>query len=96
MNLHMLIRNICPNPVLDLTAEAVGHLYATRTAAGGANSFAKDTRMHLHLDHIRIADAISRGDPDAARDLMREHTASSAKAIFEAFPGLEDQLVDWQ
>jgi GntR family transcriptional repressor for pyruvate dehydrogenase complex len=93
---HILIKDICPNPVLDLVAEAVAHIYSTRTAAGGASRFTQDTRMHLHLDHIRIADAIQRGDPDAARDLMRQHMTTSAAAIFDAFPDLPDEMVDWQ
>jgi DNA-binding FadR family transcriptional regulator len=92
---HTLVDAISPNPVLDLITEAVGHIYSTRTATGGAN-FAAHTRRHLYLDHIRIADAVAGGDPGAARDLMRTHMQSSATAILQAFPDLENQLVDWQ
>jgi DNA-binding FadR family transcriptional regulator len=93
---HLLIREICPNPVLDLICNAVAHIYSTRTAAGGANLFTQETRMQLYVDHIRIADAIQRGDPHAARELSFAHATCSARAILEAFPDLENDLVDWQ
>jgi GntR family transcriptional repressor for pyruvate dehydrogenase complex len=90
------VREINPNPVLVLLAESASHIYSSRTAHGGANLFTPETRIRLHLDHIRIADAIQHGDPDSARRLMREHMASASEAIFDASPELADELVDWQ
>ena len=93
---HTLVREISPNPVLDLLAESASHIYSSRTAHGGANLFTPETRIRLHLDHIRIADAIQHADGDSARRLMREHMASASEAIFDASPELADELVDWQ
>ncbi len=93
---HLLVRDIDPNPVLDLLTESVSHIFASRTAGGGANHFTKDTRTRLHFDHIRIADAIQGGDAETARGLMRDHMESAARAIFEVAPELADHLVDWQ
>jgi GntR family transcriptional regulator, transcriptional repressor for pyruvate dehydrogenase complex len=92
----ILVREINPNPVLDLLSESASHIYSSRTAHGGANLFTPETRIRLQLDHIRIADAIQHGDPDSARRLMREHMASASEAIFDASPELADELVDWQ
>lgn len=93
---HLLVRDLSPNPVLDLLTESVSHIYSSRTAAGGANLFSNETRTKLHFDHIRIADAIEGGDADAARELMREHMAAASRAIFDVAPDLADELVDWQ
>jgi GntR family transcriptional regulator, transcriptional repressor for pyruvate dehydrogenase complex len=93
---HLLVRDISPNPVLDLLTESVSHIFSSRTAEGGANLFSYDTRTRLHFDHIRIADAIEAGDPDTARELMREHMTVASRAIFEVAPDLADDLVDWQ
>ncbi|MDA4108132.1 FadR/GntR family transcriptional regulator [Mycolicibacterium holsaticum] len=93
---HLLVRDVDPNPVLDLLTESVSHIFASRTADGGANLFSNDTRTRLHFDHIRIADAIQAGDAETARALMRDHMASAARAIFEIAPDLAEDLVDWQ
>ncbi|GAT06901.1 hypothetical protein AU184_20610 [Mycolicibacterium novocastrense] len=93
---HIVVRDICPNPALDLLTESVSHIFSSRTAQGGANLFSDMTRTRLHFDHIRIADAIEAGDPDAARELMREHMTTASQAIFEVAPDLADNLVDWQ
>lgn len=92
---HLLVRDVDPHPVVDLLTESVSHIFASRTADGGANQFSKDTRTRLHFDHIRIADAIQAGDADTARTMMRDHMASAARAIFEVAPDLADHLVDW-
>ncbi|OBH00542.1 hypothetical protein A5698_08900 [Mycobacterium sp. E136] len=93
---HLFVRDICPNPALDLLTESVSHIFSSRTAQGGANLFSDMTRTRLHFDHIRIADAIEAGDPDAARELMREHMTVASQAIFDVAPDLADDLVDWQ
>jgi GntR family transcriptional regulator, transcriptional repressor for pyruvate dehydrogenase complex len=93
---HTLIQDINPNPVLDLVTEAVSHIYATRAAAGGVNFFPQNTRMRLHLDHIRIADAVQGGQPDLARQLMHDHQIVATRAIFEVYPDLSSQLVEWE
>jgi GntR family transcriptional regulator, transcriptional repressor for pyruvate dehydrogenase complex len=93
---HRLVQAINPNPVLDLVTEAVSHIYSTRAAAGGVNFFPMETRMRLHLDHIRIADAIQGGQCDLARQLMLDHQIIATRAIFDVFPDLGSQLVEWE
>jgi GntR family transcriptional regulator, transcriptional repressor for pyruvate dehydrogenase complex len=92
---HRFVHQISPNPVIDLLSDAVGHIYMTRTARGGASRFSRDTRQRLNVDHLRIADAIQAGDTTTARDLTHEHMLRASEAIFEVFPDLPDELVDW-
>lgn len=90
---HSVILGVSGNPILDVFGEALKKIFAERIVSG---VFPPEYRSEIAAQHQGIADAIIRGDPEGAEKAMRSHMEQYARHLFERFPGLLDEVIDWR
>ena len=90
---HAMVSRMSGNPVLDLFASAIRHIYAERQYG---LTYPEDERERVVQDHVAIAVAIRDGEAELAERLMREHMADFGESSAERYPGMLDEPVDWR
>ncbi|WP_068118948.1 FadR/GntR family transcriptional regulator [Tropicimonas marinistellae] len=85
---HLLVASACGNQILE---SLVGHMWKMRETG----QLWPELQKHVRIDkartrgvyeHMRILDAISRQDAEAAREEMRKHLEGVMASLEEAFP----------
>lgn len=90
---HSLLSGISTNPVLDLMGRSLKDLYTDRIES---LLFPPETRSRVDDDHRRIARLIVAGDAGTAEREMRAHMEEFLSASAGKYPGILDEIVDWQ
>ncbi|MGY1743536.1 MULTISPECIES: FadR/GntR family transcriptional regulator [unclassified Blastococcus] len=90
---HKTIAAMSGNPVLNLMSSSLEEIF--RDQISGLLS-PKDQRRHVLEVHAGIAEAIARGDADAAEKLMREHMQEYADWVEQRQPQMIDEIIDWR
>lgn len=90
---HDLVAGMSGNRVLDLLGRALKDIYLDRVSEV---VFGNEDREFILKEHIRIAQAILKGDGRRAEKLMYEHMVIYADTVEERYPGLLDEVVDWR
>ena len=80
------------NPILDLTVQSLQECWL---AMKRQNPFPRDASHH-DRDHIRIAQAILKGEDNDAEWLMRRHMDYCAVFARKHFADLMEQVIDWR
>lgn len=89
---HAMVSGMSGNPVLDLFARAIRHIYADRQQG---LTYPEHARERVVREHVAIARAVRDGQSELAERLMREHMADFGEFSESRYPGLLDELVDW-
>ena len=90
---HALVSGMSTNPVLDLVGRSLKDLYTDRIES---LVFPPDTRARVDEDHRRIARLIMSGDASQAELEMRIHMEEFLANSASKYPGILDEIVDWQ
>ena len=90
---HRGVASMSGNPVLNLMSSSLEEIF--RDQVNGLLS-PKDERKHVLEVHTDIADAIARGDAEAAEKHMREHMQEYADWVYSGHPQLIDAIIDWK
>ena len=90
---HTVVLGMSGNPLLNLVATSLKDIFTTRISG---LLFPTEERTKVQAVHRAIAEAIDRGDADAAERLMRDHMQEYAANVAARFPGLMDEIVDWR
>jgi len=80
------------NPILDLTVQSLQECWL---AMKRQNPFPRDASHH-DRDHIRIAQAILKGEDNDAEWLMRRHMDYCSVFARKHFADLMEQVIDWR
>jgi GntR family transcriptional regulator, transcriptional repressor for pyruvate dehydrogenase complex len=83
MRYHLTIARLAGNPILAQVIESLIELYSFEQLL--LISF-YDDRPRDHREHVGILEAISRKDPEQARELMRQHL-EGVKAVVDSAMG---------
>jgi DNA-binding FadR family transcriptional regulator len=59
-------------------------------------TYRRASRKHVAAVHDEICAAIEAGDPDAARDAMRQHMVETHAFFERKFPKVMDQVLTWE
>ena len=89
---HGLVAGIPRNPVLQLFAQAVRHIYGDRQQDV---TFPDAERQRVLDEHVEIALEILAGDGGCAEDMMREHMDEFGRFAEDRHPGMLEERVDW-
>jgi GntR family transcriptional repressor for pyruvate dehydrogenase complex len=90
---HKTVASMSANPVLNLMCSSLEEIF--RDQVSGLLS-PKEMRRHVLEVHSAIADAIARGEADAAEKLMREHMQEYADWVEQRQPQMIDEIIDWR
>lgn len=90
---HGVVAGLSGNRILDLFGEAIKEVWFDRASS---LVFPTSAREQTRKDHELIAKAIATGDGKKAERLMREHMHEFIEYVFERFPGLLDEVVEWR
>jgi DNA-binding FadR family transcriptional regulator len=90
---HSLLSGMSTNPVLDLIGRSLKDLYTDRIET---LVFPAETRQRVDADHREIARLILAGDADGAESAMRAHMEEFLSNSASKYPGILDEIVDWQ
>jgi DNA-binding FadR family transcriptional regulator len=89
---HDLVAHAGGNRVLGLMARSLKDIYTTRVREV---CFSTSESASVADTHGAIADAIANRNPDLAEELMRQHVLAMNDRMWEDYPGLLDEVVDW-
>jgi DNA-binding FadR family transcriptional regulator len=90
---HGVVAGLSGNRILDLFGEAIKEVWFDRASA---LAFPSEAREQTRKEHELIAKAIAAGDGKKAERLMRAHMEEFLGYVFERFPGLLDEVVEWR
>ena len=90
---HLTVAAMSGNPVLNLMSTSLEGIFRDQVTSLLSPA---DDRRDVLVVHTAIADAIGRGDADAAEKLMREHMQQYADWVEQRHPQLVDAIIDWR
>ncbi|MDO7843179.1 FadR/GntR family transcriptional regulator [Sphingomonas immobilis] len=91
-NFHWQVGSMSGNRILNLMSHALEDIFHARVVG---MLFPPERREAVVEAHHAIAEAIARGDADAAERLMREHMVEYARYVEQRHPALIDEIVEW-
>lgn len=90
----LLSAQTASNPILGLFVRAVSQVYAELVRTRGPRSVRED-HQQVDAEHVAIAEAISRGDGNAAEQLMEAHLDGLADYLDGQYAMSLDDVVEW-
>lgn len=88
---HSMVADLAGNLVLNLVSSSFKEIFAMYTS----RQLTDHEFEGVVRAHEKIAEAIVRGDADAAEDLMRTHMERSNSDFEERYPRMVDETVNW-
>lgn len=89
---HAKVLSMSGNGLLSLFALALKDVFTDRAST----VYIPQEGDRVRRVHAEIADAIVKGDAEAAERLMRDHMSEYAQKVAEREPYLMDEVVDWR
>jgi GntR family transcriptional regulator, transcriptional repressor for pyruvate dehydrogenase complex len=90
---HRLVARLSGNSILYLFSHSLEDILHDRVTG---MLFGVDQRSEVVEAHRAVAQAIVKGQPTKARQLMHAHMERYAHFLAERFPALMDEIVDWR
>lgn len=90
---HAVLSRLCGNQVLALIADAIGSIVSEHIVVA---SNAAPIISHSHDDHVRLAEAVIKGDADEAARLAYDHLKMLMDFHRSQVPGIFAQPVQWR
>ncbi|WP_408899792.1 FadR/GntR family transcriptional regulator (plasmid) [Nocardioides sp. R1-1] len=90
---HYVVGSMTGNSVIDLVATALKQLYTTKVVSAGIIS--QRVAPSIREEHREIGQAIIKGDPDLAEDLMRKHMHYYLGRMSEVEPQFTASTISW-
>lgn len=92
-DLHLVLSSLCGNPILSLLSDALGSIFMEHIVAVSDST---GVLPHSHGDHVRIAEAVIKGDGAAAAACAEAHMRRLIDFHREQLPGVFAQPVRWR